>query len=173
MEPLTVLDEKELFPNVVAVSSLCDDNRHVLFLDFDVKKSPGNLRRVENCISGVVDMFGLSCVFVFETRGGYNGVCFDKFIFNTVATIKSKCVLDCRNHLVHGINGGGWKFRLGSDKKFVSSVGSVRCKHPKSNAHRLCFNGFFGLKVVKDVLFDDSSNVLFDGYWCWKESVKR
>lgn len=165
--------EEHRKPNVYAISSLCRDGNHILIWDFDILKQPKNLYKIEFSLGNVQRIFLLSKIYIFESRNGYNAVCLDKLNKNEVGNIKNLTAFDDKKHLEQGIL-YNWKLRIGTDKKFVSSVEVENFKHhTKSNAHRIALNNMFNMDIDNDVYFDDSMDICLYSYWDWKVYSKK
>jgi hypothetical protein len=166
-----VLDEHRK-PNVYAISSLCEDGSHIIIWDFDIKKEPKNLCKIENSLKSVQRTFLLSKIYIFESRFGYNAICLDKLQKNEVANIKNMTSFDDKKHLEQGIL-YNWKLRIGPDKKYVSYVDVERFKkHTMSNSHRIALKILFGLQVDNDAYFDQNLKLCLYSYWDWKIADK-
>jgi len=168
-QTIKVLNEEELKANVCALSSLCEDGKHILFWDFD-SKSEKYLYKIESSLKSIAEIYHLTDIYIFETRNGFNAICLNKLDFNLIYTIKNATSFDDKKHLWHGLNSGAWKIRIGNDKKYVSFVNNPNKVHKSSNAHRLFLNKMFKTNIKKDKSFDNSEKFLVESYWCWKET---
>jgi hypothetical protein len=166
---LDVRDEEFLLPNVFAVSSLCEDGMHILIWDFDIT----DLYKVEKSLSVVQNKFFLSSIYVLETRNGFNAICVDKLQANQVYNIKNETQFDDDRHNEFGFKSNNWKFRLGKEKKHVSTINCNYTTYNKSNAHRKMLYKFYRISILKDFAFDYSENIKLDSYWCWKEECEN
>lgn len=171
-----VLEENRK-PNVYAISSLCEDGKHVIFWDFDVEKNPKTIYRIENSIKVIQRQFLLSKIYILESRCGYNAICLDKLDKNTVGNIKNLTTYDDRRHLEQGLT-YNWKLRIGGDKKHISTTDLGFTGFVRSNAHRLALDRMFNIKIGYTRFFDESRKICLYSYWDWKvhnglESYKK
>lgn len=170
---ITVMDEKKLYPNVMAISSLCENGKHVVFWDIDLKPSPPHMAKTSDVLRSVQQHFHLSTIYIFLSRNGYNAVCLDMLPGNTVYGIKNETLIDDNEHLKHGVISNSWKLRIGSDKKIIDILSSVEHKYLHSNAHRIALNRFFNCNIKRTDAFDTNRNIKLEAYWCWKETIDR
>lgn len=170
---INVVNTKTIPPNVVAVSSLCEDGNHILIWDFDYKHNPTTLRKIENILSDVLIRYDLSNVFILESRNGYNAISLNKLSFEKVFNIKLNTKLDDEKHNLFGYDQGHWRIRYGTDKKVVSTLRNISSKYSNSNAHRIFMNKMLNCSIKQDYTFDDHKNVLMVGYWSWKEECEN
>lgn len=167
-----VLEESRK-PNVYAISSLCEDGKHIIIWDFDVNVESKNLCKIENSLKNIQRMFLLSKIYILESRCGYNAICLDKLDKNEVANIKNLTSFDDKKHLEQGII-YNWKLRIGKDKKYVSYVDTEKfSKYTRSNAHRVTLNKMFGMDVDTNKFFDDSRGICLYSYWDWKCHIQN
>jgi len=138
--------------------------------DFDLKKEPSNLYKIETSLKAIAEVFKISHIYIFETRNGYNAISLNKLEQKHVFNIKSRTTLDDRKHLEHGLASNSWKIRLGDDKNLVGGINTKYNEYMSSNAHRICLNSVFDCDIKKSTEFDNSEKVLLEAYWCWKET---
>jgi len=170
-QTIKVLNEEELKANVCAVSSLCEDGKHIIIWDFDGEiKNESYLYKIENSLKSIANVFDLTDIYIFSSRNGFNAVCLNKLDFNLIYSIKDATAFDDRKHLEHGLISSAWKLRIGEDKKYISFINNPNKVHISSNAHRIFFNKLFKMNIKKDKSFDNSKNFLVESYWCWKET---
>jgi hypothetical protein len=168
----TVLDESRK-PNVYAISSICEDGKHIIIWDFDITHDLKMLSRLDGIIKSVQRNFLLSEIYLLKSRIGYNAICLDKLDKNEVANIKHLTLHDDRKHLEQGIM-YNWKLRIGSDKKLIAVINVCNFnKYTQSNAHRLALCNMYNIDVQKTRYFDDSSKLCLYSYWDWKEAKKN
>lgn len=168
-ESIDVIDPDIKKLNVIAISSLCEDGKHVIFWDFDIFPSLNGLRRVEETLSNIIKQFDISNAYIIKTRHGYNAISLDKFSFEEVFNIKDGTPYDDRKHNNFGYTQSHWRLRIGGDKKLVSIFNRLNFKNSRSNSHRIFINKFFNTNIDKDFTFDNFKNTCIVGYWSWKE----
>jgi hypothetical protein len=167
-----VLDEQRK-PNVYAISSICEDGKHIIIWDFDMTHDPKMLYNLEKILKSVQRQFLLSKIYLLHSRAGYNAVCLDKLDKNEVANIKHLTLHDDKKHLEQGIM-YNWKLRIGSDKKLMSIIDVCGFnKYTQSNSHRLAMCNLYGIDISKNIYFDESSKLCLYSYWDWKVAAKN
>jgi hypothetical protein len=171
---MKVIDEKEKLPNVFAISSICENGKHVIFFDFDL--SIDKIYYEKKIVASLIttqQQFKLSTLYLFSTRNGFNAVCLDMLNKQEVYNIKNSTKYDDKKHLSNGLM-FGWKLRIGKDKKYISSISNTYddVKYHKSNAHRIMLNNFFNCNIIKDSTFDNNIGLCLYSYWDWKEYLK-
>lgn len=96
------------------ISSLCDDGKHVLFLDFDGFP----LSIVEACCGIVQQRFGVGTFYIFRTdKDAYHAMCISKFISREILWmqdfigIEKNFISLCyrRSHWTLRTSGKGWR----------------------------------------------------------------
>lgn len=168
---LEVIDEKQLQPNVVAISTLCEGGKNVLLWDFDIKNKDNGFNKVQEALISISQLYHLSKIYIIETRNGFNAICLDKFPLEKAYQIKKETAFDDKKHQESGLYHKDWRMRIGNDKKYIGGViTNSRNFHSKSNAHRIFLIKEFDLNITKDDAFDNSMSCLFSHYWCWKET---
>lgn len=162
-----VLEERRK-PNVYAISSLCEDGKHVIFWDFDVQKNPKTFYKIENSLKAIQRQFLLSKIYLLDSRCGYNAICLDKLDKNTVGNIKNLTPYDDRRHLEQGLT-YNWKMRIGPDKKLITNIDVAGFSNfVRSNAHRIALERIYNIKIDYTRYFDESRNICLYSYWDWK-----
>jgi len=168
---IEVMNEDNLQTNSIAISSKCCNNdKHVIFWDFDCKKDFKTLSKIEKVLNSTSDVFKLDKIFIFESRGGYNAICLNMLPFEDVYNIKNKTMHDDQKHNDFGYDRLFWRWRIGNDKKLISSINHPFKKYTCSYAHMLFLNKQYHTDITSDYTYDDEKMVLIAGYWSWKEA---
>jgi len=166
---ITVKEEKQENINAYAISSLCEDGKHVIIWDFDCKPSSSNLAKVEDVLIDISFYNLLDKIIILQSRNGYNAICLNKLPFEKVFNIKQKTKYDDKKHNEFGYERQNWRLRIGKDKRVVSRIDNNYKKFPCSNSHRLFLNNIYNANIYFDYTYDLSKICLVAGYWCWKE----
>lgn len=139
----------------LAISSLCNDNQHILMLDIDENIS---LEEVLMYCTPIINKYNLSDIYVINSTKGYNLFSLDKLPFNFIKMIGQEFPIFDKQFLVFGYRRGYYDLRLGVDKKYITKVDGNKYVN-KSNAHRLFFNWFFDLNIENDAFFDHETKI--------------
>lgn len=170
---IEVMNEEREKINAYAISSLCEDGKHVIIWDFDCKPSPSNLSKIELCLNNVSFYNHLDKIIILQSRNGYNAICLNKLPFDKVYNIKAETKFDDKKHNEFGYKRLNWRLRIGNDKKIVSRISNVFKRYPSSNAHRLFLNNIYNANIIIDNTYDLTKLCLIAGYWCWKEECNN
>jgi hypothetical protein len=142
------------------INSSCDDGKHVLFFDYDIK----NLNVVCSELEYIQKLFNLSEIYIIFTDNGFNAFCFDKFLFKDVLVIYSKCEIICEDFVKYCTKRGYFTLRMSKDKELVWIIKSNSCIHKKSNAHRIFFRDVMKYHFNDSDNFDNSKNIILESY---------
>ena len=157
-------------------NSMCDDERHILLLDYDVPKS--KLKEIEDNLFFIQKKYDISTFYILDSNTGYNVISLSKLTKEHNFRVRSECKYTDALHNKIGYKRRGWVLRIGTDKKIISLLVNHASKFEKSNAHRILLNSYCDINIPKDNKFDNSKDVLFEKYVqkrtvekCKKETV--
>jgi hypothetical protein len=92
------------------IDSRTEDDKHVLFLDFDYS----NISAVEATCRILQNGYGCGSFYIFQTSPGkYHAICPDKFNLKEIVMLQLISGND-RNHTAKGLEVGGWLLRFGT-----------------------------------------------------------
>lgn len=143
-------------------SSICEDKKHVLLLDYDVPKT--KLLEIEDNLFFITKKYNIPTFYIIDSTNGYNAISLGKLSLRDNLRVRSKCKYTDALHTKIGYKRKGWVLRIGSDKKIISVVRNSITNIEKSNAHRILLNSCYGMKINKDKTYDNYYTVLFEKY---------
>jgi hypothetical protein len=152
---------------VNGLSSLTEDNKNVIFFDFDNT----TLFELTKILKQIQKKYALSDIYVFKTNvNNFHAICLDKFSFGSIIEIHRLTRGYDNKHDKHSIPRGYWVLRVnekrGKDKPVY--LKTIKSKHNslwgRSNAHRKYLNLKYGLGIKKLNNFDCLSNIIIDTY---------
>lgn len=150
----------------VGTYSLCEDGKHVVFIDYD--NLPINIINAE--LLSLQKDFNLGTFYLFETsKGNYFALCLDKVSIGEYESILQWA--NCDANFRHG-------YKYNSMNSFVMRLtpkkekSDIRLKQiipfislrEKSNAHRLLLQYHFDIKIRKESNFDNFTTVMLCNY---------
>lgn len=137
------------------ISSKTIDNKHIIMVDSDIETNQYNdfLYALE-CLQ---EDFVLSNFYIFQTKHGFNAVCFDKVELNLLTNMLY--TQDIIDELFIYFN--SWReyytLKFNKDKKFIRILESVNDIHEKSYAHLIFFRDILGLRLYNDGTYDENT----------------
>lgn len=104
----------KMIPGLLGMQSICNDGKHVLFLDFDKKK----LSSVIKICRGLQDEHLLGDFHVFRSsRNNYHAICLTKLSFGQCADIQLK--LGMKKYVMFAALRGFWVLRVSPKKEII------------------------------------------------------
>lgn len=152
--------EKKYSKVCFGITSRCFDNKHILFFDYDIK----NINVVSAELEYLQKLFGLSYIYIISTDNGFNAFCLDKFSFNDIIVIYSRCEVICQDFVKYCIKRGYFTLRMSKYKKLCSIIKSNSFIHEKSNAHKKFFKDIMVYHFNDSNNFDTSQTVVLESY---------
>jgi hypothetical protein len=152
------------------ISSLCQDGRHIIFLDYDVKTLP----EVLNEIKMIQLVYALSDFYVIETSNGFNAFCLDMLEFGELLEICESLKLLDKQFLLYCTKRKHFTLRMCGDKKLLMIITSTNNYRNKSNAHRIFFKEVMGFKLLSNITdkkFDNATSINIESYLSEKHGV--
>ena len=146
---------------IIALSSLTEDEKHILMWDFDNI----DLYDVLKSLSATQKYHGLGNIYIFRSAHGYNALCLDKFIDKEAYNIKLYTRFSDYNHTKIGYKSGSWCWRIGKDKTYLRVMLPTNTykDREQSNAHRKFLSVKFSVNDFQGK-FDKFEKVLFESY---------
>lgn len=147
---------------IIAMSSLTEDDKHILIWDFDSIKEHDMLK----ALSKIQKIHGLGTIYVFKSNHGYNAVCLDKIHIKEAHNIKMYTRFSDYTHTRIGYQIGSWCMRLGKDKEYLYCLHTTDTYKGRiqSNAHKEFLKKEFRLKDCFFGEFDKFNKVFFESY---------
>lgn len=150
--------------DMVGVQSICEDGKHVIFLDFD----NCTLRDVIRKCNVLQEHYGIGIILIMQSsKGNYHGICFDKVSFGNVVDMQME--LDMKPYIMASVPRGHWVMRVSPKKekiRFVCIIG--KDNHGRYISSRAHYEFFATLndtvKRYKPKRIDTSSKVGLDLY---------
>jgi len=156
---------RKLFEGIVGIKSICEDGKHVLFIDIDDANWNWVMRRIKE----MQFYFKLSDVHVFVTKPrSFHIVCLDKFTFGEIIDIQRWFDVDLtKQYQRFAVLRGYWVLRI--SKKYNRSVpiyyDTIRSEYEEreqSYGHAKFFKDF-GIQInLKNS--DKKDKIWFDSY---------
>ena len=147
---------------IVAISSLTEDDKHILIWDFDDIKEMDVLKS----LSKTQKINGLGPIYVFKSKHGYNAICLDKIDIEEANNIKHYTRFSDYTHTRIGYNIGSWCMRVGKDKQYYKmlDVCDTWKKRTQSNAHKRYLELEYNIDKFYGP-FDTYTNMLYESYF--------
>jgi len=124
------------FKTCFGISSKCEDENHVIFIDSDNIKYSDFVKD----LLYLQNQYYLSDIYVLKTENGYNAFCLEKFKFNEVIKIINDISTSCKDHLRIGENRGYLTLRMSRSKQIISVIPKfTEIENELSLAHYLFF----------------------------------
>lgn len=144
-------------PDSLGLLSLCEDGKHVVFLDFDIphgKQGKVNKSMIET-IAYLQKKYSLGDFDIFETAGGYHAICYSKVTYGEYMDIMQNTKeLDPgfkKQAVTRPEQATTIRFYSLNPKKYSKYVMTIRkeSSREESTAHKQAFNHLKGLPVTK------------------------
>lgn len=143
-------------------NSICEDNKHVLLLDYDVSKS--RLTDIENNLFYIQKTYNIPTFYIIDSTNGYNAISLGKFTLPQNFIVRNKIKYTDALHNKIGYKRKGWVLRIGTDKKIISVLFNNASTLEQSNAHRILLNYCYKTPIKLDKTFDNYDKILFEKY---------
>jgi len=101
-------------------NSVCEDERHILLLDYDVPKV--RLKEIEENLLFIIKRFDISTFYIIDSNTGYNAISLSKLTKEHNLRVRNKCKYTDALHNKIGYKRKGWVLRMGEDKKIISMI---------------------------------------------------
>jgi len=146
----------------IGFSSVCEDGKHILLWDFDIKNI-GYFYKIKDILLDIQKGFKLSTIYVIRSRNGFHAICLDKCDKREAFHIKSMTRFNDNRHNLIGSKRDSWVLRIGEDKRIIEIL-KAKSTWQKSNAHREFLNKFYGLNILDNDNYDRFDNLKFEQY---------
>lgn len=146
----------------IAITSKTEDNKHVLFWDFDGIE----LFDVLESLNKTQGFHGLGCIYIIKSNHGFNAFCLDKFFVKHTYNIKYYTRWSDFRHTQSGYKKELWCLRLGDDKKIIKTLfpTSNWNKRIQSNAHLDFFCKYFNKEMAIIGQYDKFNDIEIESY---------
>lgn len=151
----------KMIPDLIGLQSLTNDNKHVLFLDFDKKK----LTTVEKLCRNIQIKYSLGSFYIFKSSiGNYHAIALDKLSFGKVADIQLDLGMD--KYLMFAAIRKFWVLRVSPKSEPIKYIKCIHSHglYPCSNAHYEFLKNLYPQINVKPHWLDDSKGLKVDIY---------
>mgnify|MGYP001619988995 CR=1 FL=1 len=137
-----------LVPNVAGIKSICSDDAHVLFLEFDDTV----ISHVWEACRIIQERWQLGTIYIFESsKNNYHAMCLDKLTFGTCMDIQ-KSTGTMQKYMLFSVVRGYWVLRVtqkgDKPKPRLVSVMEGRSEKTKSWVHWKFLNLEYGIRKV-------------------------
>jgi len=138
------------------VSSITNDDNHILIWDFDAIEEHFVLRS----LSQIQNFHELGDIYLLKSRHGYNAFCLDKLFLNEAYNILFYTRWNDFNHVRIGYKSESWCLRMNKDKEIIKRLIPTEnyLERNQSNAHYLFFKKFFNYDDLMITYPDNFNN---------------